>query len=129
MIYCLRLPNGTLTEETVSTSNSECWAKSFEVLCNTVPRFRERYWKKWDRSRRAALRLGYRVVPCELGVAEMAAKQVVGLRHALFMLLQAAEREISTRLCNESSLRAMNEARRQLRLTERRTKVKGRASA
>ena len=66
MIYCLKGPDGKLIESTASSSAWTCWEKSFWIISDDVPGFRERYWKRLDASRRAASRIGYRIVKCDL---------------------------------------------------------------
>lgn len=65
-LYCLQDPKGKLIEGCVAATRSDAWGNAFGYICQTVPGFEERYWKKWDASRRAARRLGWIVVPCNL---------------------------------------------------------------
>ena len=62
MLYCLVTPRGKIVEETICTNKSECWSRSFNYLCAKLgPDFERRYWKKWDESRAAARKLGYKI--------------------------------------------------------------------
>jgi hypothetical protein len=64
-IYVLKGPKG-LIHGTAGETQAECWERSFWAVAEVVHGFRYKYWKRWDASRRAALKLGYRVVACKV---------------------------------------------------------------
>jgi len=65
-MYVLKDPKGKLVEWTAAENARDAWVNAYDYVARAVPGYGERYWKRWEGSRRAALRLGYRIVRADL---------------------------------------------------------------
>jgi hypothetical protein len=66
MLYVLKAPSGALVPETATAHRLYAWVKAYDFLSRIDDEFGKRYWKRWDASRRAARRRGWRVVRANL---------------------------------------------------------------
>ena len=71
-VYAVKGPRGRINPNTVATTADECWAKGFNFMPET---FRASYWKRWNASKAAAKKLGYRVTRVVVVDAALAPKE------------------------------------------------------
>ena len=58
----LRLPDGSIEVNSVRSDEHSCWEASFHIVGDHEEDFCDDYWKEWDKSIRAAKKLGYEMV-------------------------------------------------------------------
>jgi len=67
VFWCLKTPGGHLLDETTGYNLDECWGKAFNVVSHLEgEKWARKYWKNWDKSIRAANKLGYKFVRVKL---------------------------------------------------------------
>lgn len=59
--YALIAPSGVPIAATFGLTSADAWAEGFEWMCIGDIDFKNKYWKRWDASRRAAKRRGYKI--------------------------------------------------------------------
>lgn len=62
MLYAVKTPKGKILEATVSLTHSDAVLNLFWRLCASDKGWESRYWKRWEPAKRAAYKLGWRIV-------------------------------------------------------------------
>jgi len=74
--YCLKTPHGRIVSCTFGYDKQDCWARAFEFIATVEgAEWRRRYWKRWDASKRAAKKRGWKIVPVEIIEREARSKE------------------------------------------------------
>ncbi|MCZ2113567.1 MAG: hypothetical protein LC131_07005 [Anaerolineae bacterium] len=66
MLYALKSPDGNLIDQTVAQTSGDAWHLGYSYLFDLDKEFGRRYWHKWNAFKRAARRLGWKVVPVKI---------------------------------------------------------------
>ena len=65
--YCMETPEENLLVETISSTKTECWDASFAEVSHALGiEWLQKYWKRREASRRAADKLGWKIVPVQV---------------------------------------------------------------
>jgi hypothetical protein len=62
----MKKPDGSFAEHTARPTKNECWERGFLMVSDEVEGFEQKYWEQWDKSIKAAAKLGYKIVKCKL---------------------------------------------------------------